>query len=613
MKISLKHEELKTRKLFQRVIKQALSRPEELTVSQWAEKYRILTEASSMPGRWLNSVTPYLIGIMDAFNNPYIQHINFCKPTQTGGTEALINMLSYIVMQSPAPTMVVYPTKALAKDVSNDKLRPAFKKVPEIKDKFYENDSSQFRLRFRGMNMYLRGAGSPSELASKEIKYLLFDEIDKFGGASKKEASPYNLALERTKTYSKSGRKIYTCSTPTLKTNYIWSLHEAADEQKHFFVPCPHCGEFIELVFGQIAFNKDDTKELSITERANTAFYVCQECYCNIADKDKAKMLKRGEWRTTRKNGDGIATSVSFRLNSLYSIFVNWKDVVKEFLESKEEPDKFQNFVNSWLAEPWEDTKLKTSPELVHERETKYNMFEVPDYTRMLTAGVDVQQDCVYWTIRAWGEFITSQNIAHGQALSLQEIEDIMNREYPKEDGTTMLVDLCLIDSGDQTDIIYDFCINNSDWAIPVKGSSKRLDASYRISIINKSGSKASGTRLIIVDGDKYKDIIASRMRRDNGRGSWMVYKDCDDNYAKQVTAEHKISVKASNGVSVLKWVPKQSHIDNHYLDAEVYALAAADILGIRGIHLSNSEEKKKQAVETEQRDWIKQEENWIK
>ena len=63
-------------------------------------------------------------------------------------------------------------------------------------------------------------------------------------GASKKEASTYNLAKERTRTCTYS-KKIYTCSTPTLKTNYVWQIHEDADEQRHYFMPCPHCGEHI--------------------------------------------------------------------------------------------------------------------------------------------------------------------------------------------------------------------------------------------------------------------------------------------------------------------------------------------------------------------------------
>ena len=186
----------RTRNLFVNTIKATLKKPEKLTVSQWAEKYRILDESSNFSGQWSNDITPYLVGIMDAFNDPYIQEINFCKPTQVGGTEAMLNMLGWIIVDSPSPTMIVYPSDDLAKDTSNDRIKPSLTKTPEIKERFYEHSSKELNLKFRGMKIYLRGSGSPGKLASKSIKYLFFDEIDKMDGASKKEASPYNLAKE---------------------------------------------------------------------------------------------------------------------------------------------------------------------------------------------------------------------------------------------------------------------------------------------------------------------------------------------------------------------------------------------------------------------------------
>ena len=185
----------KTRKLFMRCIHKSLSRPERLTVSQWAEKYRILTDNSALPGRWSNAITPYLVEIMDSFNDPYIQNINFVKSTQVGGTETLINATGWIITQNPSPTMIVYPNDELAKDVSNDKLKPAYQKTREIKSRFFQTKSSEKNLRFRGMNLYLRSGNTPAALASKAIKYLFFDEIDKMAGATKKEANPNNLEI----------------------------------------------------------------------------------------------------------------------------------------------------------------------------------------------------------------------------------------------------------------------------------------------------------------------------------------------------------------------------------------------------------------------------------
>lgn len=600
-----------TVKQYQYEALQLLCPPEQLSVSEWAEEYRILdAKSAAMPGAWSNSVTPYLVGVMDEFNNYETEEIIFCKPTQIGGTEALQNMIGYIVMQDPAPTMIVYPTDTLAKSISENRLQPMLKATPEIKKKFDEN-SSLLELQFEGMYLSLVGSNSPSGLASKPIRFLMMDEVDKYPGASNKEADPIKLARERTKTFH--NRKIYITSTPTLKTGHIWQAKEGADIEKHYFVPCPHCGEYIEFAFSNIRFPKDEG--MSYADRAELAAYVCQKCGGIITDNDKHNMLRLGEWRTVRHNTK-YARKVAFWLNTLYSPFVRWAQIAKEFLTSKDDPEEFQNFVNSWLAEPWEDTKLKTSSDLVLERQTELPALTVPSWTKMLTAGVDVQESSLYWSIRAWGDYLTSQNIAHGQALSFGEIDRVMNLEYYTEEGVPFIVRLCLVDSGDQTDEVYDFCVLHSDWALPVKGSSHAQLSHYKLSKINREGSSANGMTLVLVDGGKYKDMIAGRMQKPNGKGSWMVYEGCDEEYAQQVTAEHKVNVK-KNGVVRQEWTPKHSHADNHYLDTEVYALAAADILGVRTLHLQNEEVPDRQNIpekvpESKEEQWIKANEDWI-
>ena len=599
----------RTVKLFMGIIKMILQKPEKISVSQWAEKYRILDESSNFSGKWTHDVTPYLVGIMDAFNDPYIQEINFCKSTQVGGTEVMLNIIGWIIMEDQAPVMIVYPSDDLAKDISNDRIKPSLSKTPEIKERFYLNSSKELKLKFRGMTLYLRGSHSAEKLASKSIKYLFFDEIDKLDGASKKEASPYNLAKERTRTYTYS-RKIYTCSTPTLKTNYVWRIHEEADEQRKFFVPCPHCGSHIIFQFDQIKFPKEGTNK----ERAEEAVYICQECGGKITDRDKIKMLRKGEWRDVKKTCVGKARTVSFWINALYSRFLTWSEIVMEFLKSKDDPDQLQNFVNSWLAEPWEDKKTEMSKSMVLDRQTETKEFIVPPWAKIITGGVDVQRSSFYWTIRAWGDHMTSQNIAHGQYASREEVEDVMNLEFKKEDGTPMIVNLVLIDSGDQTDTVYDICADNSEWALPVKGANKELMTHYKISIVNKANSKANGMRLVTVDGDKYKDMIAARLRRRQGRGAWMVYAGCDEEYAVQVTNEHKVNVKTQNGATKKKWIPKTSRPNNHYLDAEVYCFAAADMMGGRTLHLQeeDNEPEEKEYNKKEEQEWIKNKEDWV-
>lgn len=619
MYMELKRKRIQIRKYsvaeYQKEAMRQLQPPENLTVSEWAEKYRMLdSKTSAMPGPWRNEKTPYLREIMDEFINYDTEEIIFCKPSQVGGTEAMQNMLGYVIQQDPSPTLIVYPTDTLAESISKNRLEPMIRASKPLRKLYNENESSKLELQFDGMYLSLNGANSPSALASKAIKYLFLDEVDKYPGASKKEADPIRLAKERTKTFTNQ-RKIYMTSTPTLQTGHIWQALQGADIEKHYFVPCPHCGEYIELKFSNLRFPSGD--DLDNSERADMAVYVCQECGCKITDQDRDNMIRYGEWREVRRNTKA-SKKVAFWINTLYSPFVRFSEIVKEFLDSKDNPDLLQNFVNSWLAEPWEDTKLKTDADMVMERQTDLPQLVVPSWARYLTAGVDVQETCLYWTIRAWGPYITSQNIAHGQALSFQDIESTMNTPYLTESGEQVIVSLCLIDSGYDADSTYDFCATNSEWAMPVKGASNPMMSHFKTSKINKVDSKAYGMNLVLVDGDKYKDMIASRMRKDNGKGAWMVYEGCDREYAEQVTSEHKVNEKSGSRV-VQRWRPKHSHIDNHYLDCEVYSLAAADILGVRMLHLQVEAERKEQLQrqqeeqqETPEENWIRANEHWV-
>ena len=590
-----------------------LKPPEDISVSEWAQKYRMLdAKTAAMPGPWRNDKTPYLTEIMNELNNYETEEIVFCKCTQVGGTEAELNMLGYIIGQDPAPSMVVYPSDKLGESISDNRIKPMLQASPTLRDRFYELRSQKLEMQFEGMYLTISGANSPSSLASRAIKYLFLDEVDKYPGASKKEADPISLAKERTKTFA--NRKIYMTSTPTIKSGHIWKNLLDCDVEKHYFVPCPHCGEMIELKFANLRFPKEEDS-LTASDRADQAVYVCQECGCVITDQHKAQMLRYGEWRIAKEN-NSARRKIGYWISVLYSPFVRFSEIALEWINSQGDNERLQNFINSWLAEPWEDTRLTTSADVVMERQTEFDEFTVPSWAKFLTGGVDVQETCIYYTIRAWGNFITSQNICHGQAMSWADIERVMNYGYLKETGEQLVVSLCLIDSGFDTDAVYDFCANNSDWALPVKGSSRIMTEHFHLSKINKTDSRAYGMNLCVVDGGKYKDMIAARMKKDNGRGAWMVYNGCDMEYAKQVTAEHKVQIKRGDQL-VQVWELKASHTDNHYLDTEVYAFAGADILGVRSMHLmeeQKQEEKQKrpEKTETPEESWIKANEDWI-
>lgn len=555
-----------------------LKPPEKMTVSEWAGRFRVLdSKTSAAPGLWKNSTTPYLRGVMDAFNENEIETIVFCKSTQVGGTESMNNMLGYVISQDPAPSLIVYPTLDLAEYASKNRLEPMIELCDEMDNRYIKGESKVLELQFDGMYIVLSGANSPASLASRPIRFLFLDEVDKYPSNTGKESDPISLAKERTKTFA-SNKKIFLTSTPTLKDGNIWKYLENANEIRNYFVPCPHCGAYQTLKFKQLKWEGDE-----MTEAQRTAYYECEHCKEKIHDSHKMQMLRAGKWEAIKKSKSKRQTA--FHINTIYSPWVKFGDVAYEFLRCKDDPELLQNFVNSWLAEPWEETQLTLNSAIVAERETEYEEMVVPEWAQMVTAGVDVQKDKFYYTIRAWGANYTSQKIRNGEVFDLTDIEKIMNMEYKKLSGQGLYIDLCLIDSGFRTDEIYEFCYYNADWCTACKGSSKYdMYAKYRLSTVNKTNSKALGMRVVEVNTNRYKDFIAARLRRSNAidrmNGSFMVNKNTDRDYAEQLTAEHKVREK-KNGQEVQIWKPKKAHIDNHYLDCEVYACCAADLLNV--------------------------------
>lgn len=120
-----------------------LKPPDDITVSQWAERNRILSrKESNLQGYWRNSVTPYLTGIMDEFNNWETEQIIFVKPTQCGGTEGELNMLGYVIDQDPAPVLIVYPNDELAESTSANRIS-SMMETPCLKRHYLKNSSSK--------------------------------------------------------------------------------------------------------------------------------------------------------------------------------------------------------------------------------------------------------------------------------------------------------------------------------------------------------------------------------------------------------------------------------------------------------------------------------------
>lgn len=557
----------------------AFKPPERYTVSEWADNFRVLTSVSAEPGRWRTNRTPYLKEPMDRLTDPLIEKIVLCFGAQLGKTETELNMIGYALDQTSSPTMMVYPTDTIAKFASDKRVQPMIKSVKSINDKFYEN-SKLLELDFNNGNyMVLVGANSPSSLSSRSIKYLFFDEIDKYPAFAGKEADPIKLATERTKTFV--DKKIVMVSTPTVESGNIWQAFMSANERRQYYVPCPHCGVSQVLKFKQIKWPEEHNDNADMIR--DTAYYECEHCGERIYDKHKMEMLRSGEWRAVNESQSKVR-SVSYHLSSIYSPWVTFGDVAYEFKNSKGTPATLMNFINSWLAEPWKSSKTKSTQNLEF-TQSNYPCGVVPDKAVLLIASVDVQLDHFWWEVRAYAPGVKSYLIDYGQASTWGDLEEIIiNREYPSEYGEARQVMKAGIDSGFRTDEVYQFCSRFPEVCIPIKGSSNHstMAAPYTMTSLEKG--VVGGLKLYVLNTDYWKDFIFARMIRPADEdGTIHLYKECPQEYSDHLRSEEKQEIRnVKTGAVTVQWKPLTSHPVNHLLDTCTYNAAVADIAGVK-------------------------------
>lgn len=516
---------------------------------------------------------------MDRFTDPLIEKIVLCFGAQIGKTETELNMIGYALDQTSSPTMMVYPTDTIAKFASDKRVQPMIKSVKSINDKFDEN-SKLLELDFNNGNyMVLVGANSPSSLSSRSIKYLFFDEIDKYPAFAGKEADPIKLATERTKTFV--DKKIVMVSTPTVESGNIWQAFMSANERRQYYVPCPHCGVSQVLKFKQIKWPEEHNDNADMIR--DTAYYECEHCGERIYDKHKMEMLRRGEWRAVNESQSKVR-SVSYHLSSIYSPWVTFGDVAYEFKNSKDTPATLMNFINSWLAEPWKSSKTKSTQNMEF-TQSNYPCGVVPDKAVLLIASVDVQLDHFWWEVRAYAPGVKSYLIDYGQASTWEDLEEIIiNREYPSEYGESRQVMKAGIDSGFRTDEVYQFCSRFPEVCIPVKGSSNHstMAAPYTMTSLEKG--VVGGLKLYVLNTDYWKDFIFARMIRPADEdGTIHLYKECPQEYSDHLRSEEKQEIRnVKTGAVTVQWKPLTSHPVNHLLDTCTYNAAVADIAGVK-------------------------------
>jgi phage terminase large subunit GpA-like protein len=560
-----------TESLFKEIIKGTLAPPPDLTVSEWADAYRKLSsESSAEPGQWRTDRAPYQREIMDAVNDPELEKIVIMSSAQVGKTELILNTLGYHIDFDPAPIMIMQPTVGLAQSFSKERLAPMIRDTPAIKNKVSDaksRDSGNTTLNksFPGGYVALVGANAPSGLASRPIRILLADEIDRFPVSAGTEGDPLALAEKRTNNFY--NRKKIFVSTPTIKNASRIEIEYELSTKERWNLSCPSCEEYQPLTWGQIIFDSESA--------------ACKHCGA-IHDEYEWK-AQQGKW--IAENPD--AHSRGFHLNELVSPWKKWREIINDFLDAKKKgTEALKVWTNTSLGEPWEEGGEQIDAEDLASRREEYGA-EVPDQVKVLTAAVDTQDDRFEIEVVGWGAGKESwgidYHVIYGDLTRPQiwnELDEYLSRTWSKRDGKRFGITCTCMDSGGHfTQEVYRFTkVRASRRIYAIKGKSAPK-GNYVSLIDGYSKPRPIKAILVSVGVDDGKARLMSNLKvEDFGPNYCHFPKDrgYNTNYFLGLTAE-RLETRYEKGVPYQVW--RKVRTRNEPLDLRVYNIAALEII----------------------------------
>lgn len=582
----------KTIDLFQSIFI-TLQPPPDMTLSQWADRYRKLSkESSAEPGQWHTDKAPYQRPIMDAITNDRIQKLVIMSAAQLGKTDIVLNTIGYYIHHDPSPMLVMQPTLSMAEAFSKDRLSPMIRDTPvlskRVNEKSRDSGNTIMQKKFAGGHITLVGANSPASIASRPIRIVLADEIDRFPATAGNEGDPLLLMEARTNTFW--NKKKISVSTPTIEGLSRIEVEYENSTQGEWNVPCPQCGALQPLKWGKIVFDKDDLD--------HSIGHTCEKC---------GAISSETEWKSQQIRGKFIEKYPKrkvkgFHMNAFASPWKPWREVVEEFLKAKEELKKgnielMKVWINTVLGETWQETGEEIEPDALLMRREWYHC-EVPQKVVVLTAGVDVQDDRLECEVVGWGVDKESFGIQYSKFYGSPDQDDVWNRLdsylsriFSRSDGVQLKIQCTCVDTGGHfTQEAYRFCKGKELRRVFAIKGGHGAGKPY----INKpTTSNRMKVPLFTLGVDTGKEVLLERLKvkiepqdgfdpETDPIGGYCHFpmeedRNYNEDYFKALTAEKRV-VRYSKGRPRFEWVMKKTGARNEALDLRVYATAALEI-----------------------------------
>jgi phage terminase large subunit GpA-like protein len=524
---------------------------------------------------------------MEVFADNRVSDIAVQCSAQSSKTQTVMNLACWAVSEDPGPAMWVMAAKDDVKDFVRDRFAPTANACEPVARQIIAEERLEFV--FASCPLYFVGAGSPSKLQSKPIRWLFLDEVRNYPPGA------LETVLKRTRAFWNSRRLII--STADMENDTVDRAYKAGD-QRVFHFPCPACALLQPLRMEQLRWDTNDqtkpggTWEFDVL--APTIRYECAACGHPIRDVPAERKAIARTGRYVRMNPGAPRHRVSFHWNALLPPWVSWRSIVEEFLAARAaarggDIQPMKTFVNETLGEPWKDQLGEIEDfDFLMGRRGEYDFGEpwAEERVRFISADRQAAGGEHYWyVVRAFGPFGKSRLVTYGRCNSTLELEEVrVSHKVP--------IGNAIVDSGFRASEVYRFC-QSTGWK-PFKGDDAEWFAARdprTEKVVRRLWQKtrvdpAYGTRLqgrvrplplYRWSNPGMKDLLFEHLT--GLVGEWSIPREIGRDYLKQITAEHRVEERDARGRVRYRW--HQKHRDNHLLDCELQLMTVAAMTGL--------------------------------
>lgn len=578
------------RELWQYISKNGLKPLPKTSVSNWADNHRMLSSGiSAEPGKWKTSRAPYQKDIMNAFTEPGIHRVVVKSSSQIGKSDMMNNVIGRFAHLDPCAIMMIQPTIDMAQDYSKTRIAPMIRDTKVLNNLFYDvksRDANNTILSkvFPGGRLIMCGANSPAGLASRPIRILLADEVDRFPDSAGTEGDPVDLAAKRMTTFWNSCMGLF--STPTNEGSSRIDEEYLAGTQEEWQHKCPNCGEYhlLRHIDMTVDYKEIKTPSGKKTVIVNDVKWRCPHCGFSFSEKE----MKQTPQKYISRNADALKNGIrSFFVNGFTSPWMTWSKIMREWLEAKGDPGREKVIMNTVFGESYKQKGAFEDEQIFLRRRESYGA-ELPNGVLLLTAAIDTQDNRLEYEVVGWGKEEECWGIRKGIVLGApnqdrtwKEIDNILDKTYHFADGKGLKVVRTFIDSGGHyTSDVYNYCQKNfhkQRFAIKGRGG-PGIPLIYKIAKANNAKAP-----LILLGVDDGKQQIMDRLSIDSPGPLYFHFpqdegikelsnRGYDDLYFKGIISEHK-KVYKRNGVLREVWETTKN-VRNEPLDLRNYNLA---------------------------------------